>query len=46
MVMSTPSGSHIVEQPVISFGDFVILGNLALWKQKKNPVKLNFIFIF
>ena len=40
--MSTPSTSHIIKQPVISFDDFVILGNLALWKQKKNPVKLNF----
>ena len=25
-----------------SVGDFVILGDLALWKQKKNPVKFNF----
>ena len=25
-----------------SVGDFVILGDLALWKQKKNPVKFSF----
>ena len=41
MVTSTPSTSHIVKQPVIGVGEFVILGNLALWKQEKNPVKLS-----
>ena len=42
MVTSTPPTFPIVKQPVNGVGDFVILGNLALWKQKKNPVKLSF----